>query len=176
MAEKNTPEEPQAESLDIFMAAMIAAGPRDWIEDNDGERPETGEEYAERISAEVPFVISMLRQGSPVMRMVKRFEGSKVFPANIVGVSFNKKAQRPEVELEVKPSRWAKSGEETMRGMRVDVPGGKALYGQLKKLVDRRVLIHKGFEENKNDPGGKPYKQIIAVEDIGEAEDFDEDD
>lgn len=169
MAEKNDkyPEPTDADRM-ILSAALAVTGPR--VEFDDGL--ETDDEYTERVMESVRFVSILAQSGSRVMRTIMDFNNAVVYPANIVEVGFEKKSQRPLVQLEVKPSKYAKDGEEEIRGLRVDEPGGAALYEQLKDLTDRRVLIYKGFDKSERSEG-KGFKKIMAVRDLGEAEDFE---
>lgn len=169
MAEKNEkyPEPTDADHM-ILAASLAVTGPR--IEFDDGV--ENDSEYTERVMESVRFVSILAQSGSRVMRTIMDFNNAVVYPANIAEVGFEKKSQRPLVQLEVKPSKYAKDGEEEIRGLRTDEPGGEALYEQLKGLVDRRVLIYKGFDKSERSEG-KGFKKIMAVRDLGEAEDFD---
>lgn len=160
------------ENLDILFAAISVAGPKVMVDDGREERIETDTEYTGRVVDSAKLVTLLGQSGSTVMKAIDSIADSQAYPANIVEVGFEKSSQRPLVILEVKPSKYAKNGEEEIRSLRVDEPGGEELQAQLKSLVDRRVLIRKGFDKSDRSEG-KGFKKIIAVEDLGEARDFD---
>jgi len=167
------PEPTDADRMTLI-AAVAATGPR--IEFDDGV--ETDEEYTDRVIESVRLVSSLAEDSSRVMRSIVQLSNAIPYSANVVDVDVEKKTNRPLIQLEVKPSKQAPSGEEVIRGLMLPnkkkgwkgEPGAESLYEQLQDLVDHRVLVFKGYDLADN---GEKYKKIVAVRDLGEARDFD---
>lgn len=155
------------ENLDVLFAAITVTGPRTEFDDG----AETDAEYTERVTENAKLVALLGQSGSRPMRVIDSISNAAVYPANIEKIGFEEKSQRPLVTLVVKPSKYSKDGKEQIRGLRIDEPGGQELYEELKAHKGRRVLIYKVNEESDRSEG-KGFKNVYAIRDLGEAEDF----
>lgn len=145
----------------IILGAINTTGP------NDG----TTEDWDVRFDQNLRTITAMIGEGSKAYKTVQMMGEAKKFKGTILGVKAEKTSRRGLVFLYTKPSDFHPDGVESARTEQVDRPEAKALYEQLKSLVGHRVLVF--VEMQASDNGGKKFRIIQHIQDLGPDNDFD---
>lgn len=141
----------------IIIAAVTAVGP---VEDKSSWQDQVIEKAAE--------ITALTNEKSMVSKTIESVAVSKVFPATVTDVTYEKSSTRGIVSLKTQPSKFHPDGIEQARTERTDNPMGVAMGKRLKDLIGHRVMIWVEVEEIS---GGAGKVRIVRhVQDLGLAE------
>lgn len=141
----------------IIIAAITAVGP---VEDKAS--------WQDRVIEKAAEITALINEKSLVAKTVDSVAVSKVFSAEVTGLTYEKSSTRGIVSLKTQPSKFHEDGIETARTERTDNPMGVAMGKRLKALIGHRVMIWVEVEEIS---GGAGKVRIVRhVQDLGEVE------